>query len=117
MSHQCFDFRDGTVEFDEQQAATARIIRVDGGFRGLDREVVHHFDGRRQHSRGDDTAHRRACFVCGGKSGEQRSNALGPLHNAQNDFGGNAESAFGSHENSSKIVAGRVECFSAEMDQ
>ena len=117
VGHQGFDFRERTIEFDEQQATTARIVRVDRCFRGLDGQVVHHFDGGRKHAGGDDVAHRRARFVCGGKSGEQRPNALGPLHEAQNDFGGNAQSAFGTHENSGEVIAGSIECLSAEMDE
>ncbi len=117
LVHQRFHFRDGTIQFDEEQAATARIVRVDRGFRSLDREVVHHFDGRGKHACSDDIAHGSARFVCRRESGQQRSNALGLLYDAQNDFGGNAQSAFRSHENSSEVIAGSVECFSAEMNQ
>src|SRR2546429_1805646 len=34
----------------------------------------------------------RSCLVCGRKSGQQRLNALRPLHNPQNDFGGDRKS-------------------------
>ena len=87
------------------------------GFCSSDGEVVHHFNRCGQHSRRNDIAHRRARFVCGGESGQQRLNALGPLHDAQNDFGGNAQSALGAHENSGEVITGGIERFPAEMHE
>src|SRR2546429_6195169 len=36
-----------SVEFDQKQPAAIGIVRVDSGFRGLNRELVHHFEDRK----------------------------------------------------------------------
>ncbi len=77
------DFRDGAVELDEEEPAAIGIVGVDGGFGGLNGQVVHHFDGGGKHACGDDAADGCAGFVGGGKGREQSLHALGPLHDAQ----------------------------------
>src|SRR5215472_4582445 len=117
VSHQGFDFGKRAVELYEKQPATMRIIRVDGGFSGLNREVVHHFDGGRKHARGNDAADGGSGFVGGRKRRKQRADAFGALNNAQNDFGGDAERAFRAHKDSREVVARSVERFSCKMDE
>jgi len=117
VSHEGGDFGNGAVELDEEKRAAHRIVGVDGGFGGLDGERVHHFDGGGEHARGDDAADGCAGFVGIGKSGEKRLHALGALDDAENHFCSDAESAFGPNENAEEIVAGRVESFSAEVDE
>ena len=105
------DFGYGAVEFDEQEPAAVGIVGVDGGFGGLDGEVVHHLDGGGEHAGGDDVADGGAGFVGGVEGGEQRLHAFGALHDAQGDFRGDAERAFGADEDAGEIVTGRVERF------
>ena len=52
-----------------------------------------------------------------GKGGEESLHAFGALDDAENDFCGDAEGAFGADEDAGEIVAGSVESFSAEMDE
>src|SRR5262249_6276282 len=54
--HAGFDFGDGAVELDEEQAAAHRVVGVDGGFGGLNGERVHHFDRSGENAGGDDAA-------------------------------------------------------------
>ncbi len=90
---------------------------MDGGFGGLDGKAVHHFDGGGQHACGNDAADGGAGFVGAGESGEESLHGFGALDDAENHFGGDAESAFGADEDAEEIVAGRVERFSAEVDE
>ena len=117
VGHQGFDFSDGAVEFDEEERAAHRVVGVDGGFGGLDGEVVHHFDGGGEHACGDDAADGGAGFVGVREGGEERLHAFGALDDAENHFCGDAERAFGTDENAEEIVAGSVESFSAEVDE
>jgi hypothetical protein len=83
----------------------------------LDGERVHHFDGGGEHASGDDAADGRAGFVGVRDRGEESLHAFGALDDAENHFCGDAESAFGADENAEEIIAGRVESFSAEVDE
>ena len=49
-----------------------RLSRLNG-------EVVHHLDGRRQHARRDNIAHRGARLIGGVKRREERLHALKPV--------------------------------------
>ena len=111
------DFGERAIKLDEKQAATVGIVGVDGGFGGLDGEMVHHFNGGGEHAGGDDTADCGAGFVGGRKRGEERADAFGALDDAENDFRRYAERAFGANEDASEIVAGSIERFSAEMNE
>ena len=117
IGHEGGDFGDGAIEFDEEEGAAHGVVGVDGGFGGLDGEVVHHFDGGGQHASGDHAANGGAGFVGAGECGEERLHGFGALDDAENHFCGDAESAFGADENAEEIVAGRVERFSAEVDE
>ncbi len=117
VGEESFDFGERAIELDEQKAAAIGIVRVDGGFGGLDGEVVHHFDGGGKHAGSDDAADGGTGFVGGRECGEESANALGALHDAESDFGGNAESAFGADEDAGEIVAGHVERFPAEVHE
>ena len=109
--HEGFDFGYGAVEFHEQEPAAIRVVGVDGGFGGLNGEIVHHFDGGGEHAGGDDAADGGACFVGGVEGGEQRLHAFGALDDAEGDFRGDAESAFGADEDAEEIVAEWVDAF------
>src|SRR5712664_5013858 len=87
---------------------------MDGGFGGLNGEIVHHLDGSGQHSNGDDAADGGTRFVGGRESGEEGANALRALDYPEDDFCGNAERAFGADEDSGEIVAGSIQRFSAK---
>lgn len=115
--HEEFDFGDGAIEFDKEQAAAIGIVGVDSGFSGLDGEVVHHFHGGGEHAGGDDVTDGGARFVGTGKCGEERAHAFGALEDAKNNFGGDAESAFGTDEDAGEIVARDVQRFCAEVDE
>ena len=117
VSHERGNFGDGAVEFNEEERAAHRIVGVDGGFSGLDGERVHHLDGGGEHACSDDAADGGAGFVGIGESGEERLHAFGALDDAENHFCGDAERAFGADENAEEVVAGRVESFSAEVDE
>src|SRR5215471_4355271 len=117
MIEKSLDFSDWAIEFNEEQAAAIGIVGVDGGFGGLNREVVHHFDGGRKHARGNDAADGGSGFVGGRKRRKQRADAFGALNNAQNDFGGDAKRAFRAHKDSREVVARSVERFSSKMDE
>ena len=75
---------------------------MDGGFGGLDGERVHHFDGGGEHACGDDAADGGAGFVGAGEGGEEGLHAFGALDDAENHFGGDAESAFGADEDAER---------------
>ena len=115
--HEEFDFGDRAIEFDKEQAAAIGIVSVDGGFRGLDGQVVHHFDGGGEHAGGDDVTDGGAGFSGAGKRGEERAHAFGAFDDAKNNFCGDAECAFGANEDAGEIVAGGVERFCAEVDE
>ena len=115
--HEGRDFGGGAIEFDEEQRAALGIVGVDGGFGGLDGEVVHHFDGGGKHACSDDVADSGARFVGTRKSGEERAHTFGAFDDAQDNFCGDAESTFRADENASEIVAGGIEMLAAEMDQ
>ena len=87
------------------------------GFRCLDGEVVHHFDGRWKHACGDDVANGGAGLIRTGKCSEKSAHALRPLHDAQNDFCGDAQRAFRTDKNAHKIVPRRIESFPSQMHQ
>src|ERR1051325_549571 len=117
MRHKRFDFSKRAIELDKKKAAAIGIVGMDGGFGGLDGEVVHHLDGSGQHAGGDDAADGGACLVGERKRSKECADAFRTLDDAENDFGGDAESAFGADENAGEIVAGRVERFSAKMNE
>ncbi len=117
VTHERGDFGDGAIELDEKKSAAHGIVSVDGGFGGLDGEIVHHFDGCGQHASSDDAADGGAGFGRARKGGEEGLHGFGALDDAENHFCGDPERAFGADENAEKIVTGRVEGFSAEMDE
>ena len=86
-----------------------------GGFRGLNRQVVHHFDGGRQHARSNDVADGGACLVCRGKGSKKRVHALRPFHDAQCHLGGDPQCALRADKYAGQIISGRIQCFPAEM--
>src|ERR1700730_325241 len=79
--------------------------------------MVHHLNGGGKHSRGDDATDGGAGLVRGIKRGKQRAHTLRALDDAQDNFRRDTERAFGTNENSSEVVAGGVESFSAEVDE
>jgi len=117
VRHERGYFGDRAIEFDEEERAAHRIVGMDRGFGGLDGETVHHFYGGGQHACGDDAAYGGAGLVRAGESGEEGLHGFGSLDDAKNHFCGDAESAFRADEDAEKIVAGRVERFSAEVDK
>src|SRR5260221_1829144 len=117
MSHARFDFGDGAIEFDEEKATAHRIVGMDSGFGGLDGERVHDFNGSGENGRGNDAAEGGARFIGGREGGEEHADAFGALDETENDFGGDAQSAFGADEDAEKVVAGRVERLAAEMNE
>ena len=117
MRHESLDFGLRAIELDEQKAAAIGIIGMDGSLGSMNGEVVHHFDGGREHACGNDTADGGASFVSGRKGGEKRSDAFGTLGDAEDDFCGDAKSAFRADKDACQIVSGRVESFSAEVNE
>ena len=117
LSHQRFDFRRRPVELHQQQPTAVGIIGVHSRFSGLDGEVVHHFNRSRQHARGDDPAHRGPGVARGSKRREQSMDAFGPLDDAEDYLGRNAQRAFGAHEHARQVVAWRVERSAAQVRQ
>src|SRR5258708_30887147 len=115
--HQGLHFGDGAVELHQKQAAAIWIVGVDGGFGGLNGETVHHLDGGREHSRGDDAADGGAGFVGGIKRGEQRAHTLRALYDAQHHFISNSTRPFATNQNSGEVVAWGIESFSAEVEE
>ena len=117
VRHERGDFGFRAVEFDEEKPTAIGIVSVDGGFGGLNGEIVHHLDGGREHACGDDAADGGASFIGAGKSGEKSVHTFGTLDDAENNFCGDAKSAFRTDEDAAEVVAGRVERFAAEMDE
>src|ERR1035441_1918222 len=115
LFHQVFDLGGRAVEFHQQQSAAIRISGVHRGLGRLDRKIVHHLDGGGEHARGNDPAHGSARFVGGIKGGQQRLDDFGLLHDAQHDFGGDAQRAFRSDKNSCQIVSGSVDGTASKM--
>ena len=65
----------------------------------------------------DDVADRLAGFVGGVECGQQRSDRLRALDDAQDHLGDHAERSFGADEHAGQIVAGRVQRGAAQLHQ
>src|ERR1700722_6496003 len=115
QTHQRFDFRRRPIELHQQQSATVRVVGMHSRFSGLDRQVIHHFNRCRQHACGDDIAHRSPGVAGGTKRCQQRLDAFGSLHDAENHLSGNAQGALGAHEYAWQVVAWRIERLAAQV--
>ena len=115
LGDQGVDFGYGAVHFDEQESAAVGIIGVNGGFGGLNGQVVHHLHGGGEHACGDDAAHGGAGFIGAVEGGQQSLHAFGTLHDAESNFRRDAQGAFGADEDSGQIVTGRVQGFRTEV--
>ena len=76
---------------------------MDGGFRRLNRERIHHLHGSRNDARADDRRHRLATGVDAVERGQQRLDALGLSEDPDDNFRGNPERAFRPDEQAEQI--------------
>ncbi len=82
---------------------------MDSGFGGLDRQPVHHLDGRRNNAGADDLRHRGARCLGRFECRQDRLDGLGSAENAQCDFRDDRERAFRSDQRAEEIDSGRVQ--------
>ena len=93
------------------------IMRMYGGFRGLDGQRVHDLHRRRQHPGGDDVADGLPRGLDRIECGQQGLHHFRPLDDAQRDFRGHAQRPFRPDEYPRQVVAGCVQRGGAQLHQ
>ena len=104
-----------TVELDDQNRVGRREVRMHRGLRRLNRERVHHLDGRRDDARADDRRHRLAPRIDAVERREQRLHALRLAQDPHDDLRRDAERPFGTDEQAEQIRAGRIHQRAADI--
>ncbi len=117
LRDQCVDFRHRSIELHQKKPAAVGIVRMHRSFGRLNRQIIHHLDGCRQHARRNDIAHRRAGFVGSFERRQQRLHAFRLLHDAQRHLGRDPQRAFRAHKHARQIVPRRVQRLRSEMRQ
>ena len=93
------DLDRGSIQLDQQHGAgVERKAGADRGLGGVNRQLVHHLDRRRDDASGDDRRHRLTGVVCGGEGGQQRLNPLRASQHADHHLGDDAERPLGADE-------------------
>ena len=92
-------------------------VRMHGGFGRVDRQPIHHLDGRRHDAAGDDRRHRVARRVDRREPRKQREHRFWTPEQAQRRLRDDGERAFRADEDAEQIEAGRVERGAADVDE
>jgi hypothetical protein len=102
------NFRDRSVEFDDEDGFGRRKVRMNGRFDGDQRNAVHDLYGSGNDPRGDDLRHRGSRSADRVVRREQRLHRLGPAQDLHRDLRDNGERSLGANENTEQIRPGRV---------
>ena len=106
------------LELDQQDRRRVEgIAGVDGGFRRLDRQVVHDLHGPGQQPGADDARHRVAGGLERVIGGEHGAEAGRPRQQPQRDLERDPEAAFGADEAADEVGPDRIEAAAAERHQ
>ena len=109
------DFDGRPVELDDQGRAAVRIAGVHDLLASLDRQAVHHLDGRGRDAGGDDARHRLAGVAHGVERRQNRLRRFGDANDAQHDLGHDAERPLAADHHAEQVVAWGVAHDAAEL--